>query len=85
MAGALARVPLWGLREGALETWRSFPSFSDALDFVVRVGAVADSMDHHPDIDLRYRRVRVAVWTHSAGGLTGLDFELAERVDALMA
>jgi len=81
---ALTQLPSWALREGAIETWRSFSSFAEALEFVVRVGAVAEAMDHHPDMDLRYKRVRVAVSTHSAGGLTGLDFELARRVDGLM-
>ncbi len=81
---ALAQLPRWALRDGAIETWRSFSSFAEALGFIARVGAAAEAMDHHPDIDLRYRRVRVAVSTHSAGGLTGLDFELARRVEGLM-
>jgi len=81
---ALAQLPGWELREGAIETWRSFPSFAEALEFVARVGAAAEAMDHHPDMDLRYKRVRVAVSTHSAGGLTCLDFELARRVEGLM-
>ena len=58
-----------------------FGSFADAVAFVNRVAAVADEMDHHPDIDIRYDRVRLLTSTHSAGGLTELDFELARRID----
>lgn len=81
---ALTEVPDWVLRDGAIEVWRRFSTFAGALEFVVRVGTVAEDMDHHPDVDLRFNTVRVAVSTHSAGGLTELDFELARRVDGLI-
>ena len=58
-----------------------FGSFADAMAFVNRVAAAAEAMDHHPDIDVRYDRVRLLTSTHSAGGLTELDFELARRID----
>ena len=50
---------------------------------MVTVATVAEELNHHPDIDIRYRRVRVAVSTHSAGGLTELDFALAGRCNEL--
>lgn len=53
--------------------------FAAALDFVVRVGQAAESMDHHPDIDIRWNTVTLVLSTHSAGGLTQLDIELAHR------
>lgn len=59
------------------------PSFADAVAFVVRVGFLAEAADHHPDIDLRWRRVRVALTTHDAGGLTALDVDLARRIEAV--
>lgn len=71
-------------REGhALTRTREFPTFADAIAFVDRVAEVAEAMDHHPDIDVRYRRVNLRVTTHSAGGITPLDLEFAERIDRL--
>lgn len=58
-------------------------SFRAAVDLVGAIADVAEEMDHHPDLDIRYSCVRVAVVTHSAGGVTDLDVELARRVDAL--
>ncbi len=57
---------------------RSFPA---AIAVVDRVAKVAEEMDHHPDIDVRWRTVRFALTTHSAGGVTQLDIELAHRID----
>ena len=59
---------------------RAFPA---ALDFVVAVGNLAEEADHHPDIDIRWRTVRLALVTHDAGGITELDFALARAIDAL--
>ncbi len=58
-----------------------FPSFRDAIIFVNRVATLADELDHHPDIDIRYSTVRLSLTTHSADGLTDKDLKLAERVD----
>jgi 4a-hydroxytetrahydrobiopterin dehydratase len=60
-----------------------FPSFADAIGFVDRVAEAADAADHHPDIDIRYRRVLVRWTTHSAGGITERDRELAARTSEL--
>ncbi len=51
---------------------------------LVRIAFVAEQLDHHPDVDLRWRTLRIAVATHSAGGVTELDLTLARRVDALL-
>ena len=56
-------------------------SFADAIAFVVRVGFLAEQADHHPDIDIRWRHVRVALTTHSAHGLTNRDFDLAAEIE----
>jgi len=56
--------------------------FVAALDFVNQVGHSAEQMDHHPDIDIRWNTVTLALSTHSAGGLTQLDIELAHRISA---
>jgi 4a-hydroxytetrahydrobiopterin dehydratase len=71
-------------RDGqSLMRTRDFSTFADAIAFVGRVAKVAESMDHHPDIDVRYRRVTLRVTTHSAGGITPMDLEFAERIDRL--
>ncbi len=58
------------------------PSFPDAIDFVTRAAALAEAADHHPDIDIRYRKVRIALTTHDQGGITDKDFALAAQIDA---
>lgn len=58
-------------------------SFPAALALVQRVGEEAESRDHHPDIDIRWRTLRFALSTHSAGGLTQRDLDLAEEIDRL--
>jgi 4a-hydroxytetrahydrobiopterin dehydratase len=60
-----------------------FPDFLQALDFVNRVGAVAERQGHHPDIHLTWGRVDVESWTHDAGGITEKDFQLASEIDRL--
>jgi 4a-hydroxytetrahydrobiopterin dehydratase len=61
-----------------------FPDFRKALDFVNRVGAVAEQQGHHPDVHLSWGRVDVETWTHDAGGVTEQDFLLAETIDRLL-
>ena len=62
-----------------------FRTFADAVEFVAAIAPIADSINHHPDIDVRWRTVNLRVQTHSEGGLTEFDFELARRLDALAA
>ena len=57
-------------------------SFPDAIAFVVRIGFLAEAANHHPDLDVRWRTVVVALTTHDAGGLTARDLQLAEQIDA---
>jgi 4a-hydroxytetrahydrobiopterin dehydratase len=75
----------WQEQDNALVREFELPSFPAAIDFVVRLADLAESEDHHPDIDVRYRRVTVRWTTHSAGGITGKDREMAERTSALVA
>lgn len=79
----LARVAGWS-RAGTMitRTYR-FASFKEAMFFVNGVAALAEAADHHPDIDVRYAEVRLALSTHSAGGLTAQDFLLARGIDTL--
>lgn len=73
----------WRESEGALVRELEFPSFPEAVAFVSRLAELAERENHHPDIDIRYRRVTVRWTTHSAGGITDRDRELAERTDDL--
>jgi 4a-hydroxytetrahydrobiopterin dehydratase len=61
------------------------PSFPAAIELVTAAARIAEEMNHHPDIDIRYRKVTFAVCTHSAGAVTELDTDLAARVDAAAA
>lgn len=75
----------WQEQDNALVREFELPSFRDAIEFVDRLADLAESEDHHPDIDVRYRRVTVRWTTHSAGGITEKDRELAERTSTLAA
>ena len=75
----------WEERDGALVREFELPSFREAIEFVGRLADLAESEDHHPDLDIRYRRVTVRWTTHSAGGITEKDRELAVRTSALVA
>jgi 4a-hydroxytetrahydrobiopterin dehydratase len=73
----------WRDHEGALVRQFELPSFPEAIAFVDRLAELAESENHHPDIDIRYRRVTVRWTTHSEGGITEKDREMAERTSAL--
>ena len=75
----------WQEQDNALEREFELPSFPAAIEFVSRLAELAESEDHHPDIDIRYRRVTVRWTTHSAGGITEKDREMAERTSSLVA
>lgn len=96
-ASRLAALPEWQIVEGELTRTFSFKDFVAALAFVNRVGEQAEQAGHHPDIDIRYNRVRLGLVTHDAGapsdgssslrweagGLTVKDFDLAAAADRL--
>jgi 4a-hydroxytetrahydrobiopterin dehydratase len=73
----LKNLPEWKVESGELTRTFTFKNFVASLAFVNRVGQEAEKAGHHPDIDIRYNRVRLALITHDAGGLTSKDFELA--------
>lgn len=73
-------------RDGAeIRRTFEFDSFMPAIAFVNRVAEAAEAANHHPDIDIRYSRVTLALSTHSAGGLTARDFDLAAKIDGMAA
>jgi 4a-hydroxytetrahydrobiopterin dehydratase len=84
LAIALAELPGWAVVDGKLTTHRTLPTFLDAIAFVQQVAAVAEGLNHHPDIDIRWRTVTLAVCTHDAGDqITRFDVRLAEAIEAL--
>lgn len=85
LVAAVATLDGWVFADGMLRRTVTAPSFPAAIAFVGKVADLAEELDHHPDIDIRWTAVHLAVITHSAHGVTGLDVELAHRVDAIVA
>jgi 4a-hydroxytetrahydrobiopterin dehydratase len=79
----LVSVPDWQIESGELVRTFLFKDFRASLAFVNKVGEIAESAGHHPDIDIRYNKVRLALVTHDAGGITQKDFDLAAAADKL--
>jgi 4a-hydroxytetrahydrobiopterin dehydratase len=82
LSAGLAALPAWTRDGDMLRRSIETPSFADAIALVTRIGFDAEAADHHPDLDIRWRTVRVALTTHDAGGLTRLDLDLAAAIDA---
>ena len=74
----------WDPTGGKLRKTYRFPDFAAALRFVDEVGAMADEMDHHPDVELSWGKATIQVWTHTVGGLSELDFVFAARCDRIV-
>ena len=80
----LKKLPEWELDKKHIERTFEFDDFTQAMEFVNGVAEIAEEEDHHPDMDIRYNKVRVALSTHSEGGLTEVDFEVAEKIGTLV-
>jgi 4a-hydroxytetrahydrobiopterin dehydratase len=76
----LKTSPEWHLENGALTRTFSFSDFREAMSFVNSVATVAERLGHHPDIDIRYNKVRLALSSHDAGGITERDFSLSSEI-----
>jgi 4a-hydroxytetrahydrobiopterin dehydratase len=82
IAARLSQLKDWH-REGLqIRKQYTFEDFTSAMRFVNRIADLAEKLDHHPDILIRYQYVTLTLSTHSAGGLTELDFMLAQMIDA---
>jgi 4a-hydroxytetrahydrobiopterin dehydratase len=79
---ALGTLFGWARRGDVLTKTFTFSKFADGIAFVDRVAAMADEMDHHPDIDIRYTKVTMTLSTHDAGGITQADLTLAEKIQS---
>jgi 4a-hydroxytetrahydrobiopterin dehydratase len=84
IASHLSARPDWKVEGGELVRTFQFETFRDAVTFVDRVADIAEEANHHPDIDIRFNRVRLALVSHDAGGLTARDFAIAAGADRLV-
>lgn len=85
LKGLRSQLPGWSRRGAVIRRTFEFIDFVAALRFVNAVGRAAEAAQHHPDIDIRWNRVRLALTTHDAGGLTQKDLDLAAVCDRLVA
>jgi 4a-hydroxytetrahydrobiopterin dehydratase len=84
IAERLANLDGWKREGDSITKEFVLPGFTEATQFIAKLAAPANAMDHHPDVQLyRYKRVKISLTTHSAGGLTQNDFDLAGKIDAL--
>jgi 4a-hydroxytetrahydrobiopterin dehydratase len=84
LKAAIATLPKWKLEQGELVQSATFGDFKHAIAFVNRVADLAEEAGHHPDIDIRYNRVRLALVTHDSGGITQKDIDLAIKIDSAL-
>jgi 4a-hydroxytetrahydrobiopterin dehydratase len=83
ISSALDKLNGWTLEGDQIERNLTFGNFVDAMVFVNKVAEVAEEEGHHPEITIVYNRVKLALTTHDAGGLTSKDFKMARRIDTL--
>ncbi len=81
LTAGLAKLKGWTRKGDAITKNFTFEKFAEGIRFVDRVAAEADKLDHHPDIDIRWTTVTMTLSTHSEGGLTRKDLELAAVID----
>ena len=85
IARRLAHAPGWSREGDEIVRVAELPTFLAAIDAVRRVADLAEAANHHPDIDIRYRKVRFALTTHDDGGISEKDFDLASGIDGALA
>jgi 4a-hydroxytetrahydrobiopterin dehydratase len=82
---ALVAVKDWKKKGASITRTYKFKDFVAAMDFVNKVAKAAEKANHHPDIDIRWNKVTLTLATHSEGGLTQKDFDLAKKIDTMAA
>ena len=80
---SIKKIPEWELNEDSISRSFEFDEYQLAIDFVNAVAEIAEEAQHHPDISINYTSVTLVLTTHSKGGLTESDFEVAVRIDSL--
>ena len=81
----LKDLPQWKHEDKSLVRVQTFPEYKDALEFVYHVGLAAEKGNHHPDIVMNFKRVTVKYWTHTARGISALDFKMTAIVEELVS
>lgn len=79
----VSELKTWVTEDSILKKRFNFKNFAEALEFVNRIGAIAEKRDHHPDIAFGWGYAEIALTTHDAGGLTERDFELAKAIEEI--
>jgi len=82
---ALTRLPGWERKGLAIQRVFEFPDFKAAMGFVNKVADAAEAANHHPDIDIRYNKVTMALVSHDSGGVTQRDVKMADRINQVAA
>jgi 4a-hydroxytetrahydrobiopterin dehydratase len=80
---ALAQLPAWRRNGKTIEQWLQFPAFTDLMVFVNRLAELAEEANHHPDLDIRYNRLRVSLTSHDSGGVTRRDLKMAAKISEM--
>ena len=80
---ALKSLPNWRHTDGKIVRDYAFPDFVAAMAFINQIATVAEEAGHHPDIDIRYNKVRLGLVTHDSGGITAADAKMAARIDTV--
>ncbi|HEU4333436.1 MAG TPA: 4a-hydroxytetrahydrobiopterin dehydratase [Candidatus Eisenbacteria bacterium] len=81
LARELTTLPGWAVEGGMLRKAFTHPSFPEAIVFVNAVAHLAEAANHHPDVDIRYSTITIALVTHDEGGITGKDVALAREIE----
>lgn len=81
---SLGAMPGWQLSSNTIRKDFVFANFTESVSFVSRTVEPANTLDHHPDIDIRYNRVTITLSTHDEGGVTPKDLQLAQIIDTLV-
>ena len=79
----LSKMPGWSYQGKDLRKMYTFKSFLQGIEFVNKIAQAAESADHHPDITINYNVVGISLSTHSEGGVTAKDFDLASKIDQI--
>lgn len=80
---SLGKLKGWQQSGNAIQRIFEFPDFKAAMQFVNRIADAAEQANHHPDIDIRYNKVIMALVSHDAGGVTERDVKMAERINQI--
>lgn len=80
----LSHLAAWHLHDDKLLSTKEFQNFKDAMKHANAIASIAEEMNHHPDIHISFRKVTLTLWTHSVGGVTEKDVELARAIDGIV-